>query len=78
MPLLSGGREAKSLIVGVLSKEFPLTAKQIYSKIAKNAPTSSLTYQAVHKALGQLAEQSVVGKDEKGGCLAPSLYLIPL
>ena len=66
VPLVSGGRDAKSLVVDVLSREFPLSAKQIYHKIVKQEPTASLTYQGVHKALVQLVEQSVVGKSDKG------------
>ncbi len=60
VPLLSGGRDAKSLIVGVLAKEFPLSAKEIHRKIVKAEPSVKLTYQAVHKALGQLESSGVV------------------
>ncbi len=60
-PLLSNEKmDAKSLIVEVLAKEFPLSAKQVYNNIRKQSPSSSLTYQAVHKALKQLEAEKVV------------------
>ena len=65
-PLLSKERkDAKSLIVAVLAKEFPLPAKQIYNKIVKANPTVKLTYQAVHKALKQLEVDGVL--ESNGG-----------
>ncbi len=65
VPLLSGGKDAKSLIVRVLSREFPLTAKQVFNKIRKHEPAVTLTYQAVHKALGLLESDDVVS--DSGG-----------
>ena len=42
-PLLSKEKkDAKSLIVQVLSTEFPLTAKQIFNKICRQEPLAKL------------------------------------
>ncbi|RLG18215.1 hypothetical protein DRN67_04380 [Candidatus Micrarchaeota archaeon] len=53
----------KDIIIQTLSEEWPLTAKQIYSKIRRKTPTS-ITYQGVHKAVKQLEESGVLKVEE--------------
>ena len=66
LPLTYGPKDAKSLIIRMLSKEFPLSAKQVFLRIRKEEPTAKLTYAAVHKALRILQEQRIVAKDDSG------------
>ena len=72
-PLLSKEKkDAKSLIVGVLSKDFPLQAKHIYSKIRNENPALSLTYQGIHKAIKQLEDDDVVLRLKNGYRMSPN------
>lgn len=54
-------KDARSLAIDTLSREWPLSAKQIFNKIKDNA--NQLTYQGVHKALHQLEEEQIVFKN---------------
>lgn len=54
--------DSKSLILSVLSKEWPLTAKEIYYRI-KDQTGDKLTYQGVHKSILLLAGEGVVLKN---------------
>lgn len=56
-PLLK--RDAKELVVNILSEHWPLTAKQIHQAVVKDYQPD-LTYQAVHKTLRQLQQERVV------------------
>ena len=55
---------ARDRILTVLSKRFPLTAKQIFSELKKEFG-SNVSYQAIHKLLSQLAEERVIVREEK-------------
>ncbi len=54
----------KDLIVTILSEEWPLSAKEIHSKLTKGY-SLALTYRATHKTITQLAEQGVLKKNMK-------------
>lgn len=62
---LYGKPTVKIEIVFVLSNGVPLTAKQLFAKIAKRG-NLGVTYQAVHKALKELANSGVVTERKKG------------
>ncbi len=62
--------DAKAQVVKILSKSWPLTAKQLHSKIAAEIGVKPLTYQAVHKALGELLDEGVVSKAPDGYSLS--------
>jgi hypothetical protein len=55
----------KDTIIAILSREWPLSAKEIYMRL-KRERTSALTYQAAHKTIKQLLEQKVIEKEGKG------------
>lgn len=54
----------KPEIVKVLALEFPLNARQVFQRIKDKGVTVS--YQAVHKALGLLEAEGVVCKEKQG------------
>ena len=66
--ILSGGLKGK--IIDLLSNNNPLTAKQIYSKLQRQYSLAS-TYQAVHKTLKQMLEESVLIKEKTTYSLNP-------
>ncbi|MBU1197991.1 hypothetical protein KJ765_05800 [Candidatus Micrarchaeota archaeon] len=68
VPLISGGKDARSQVIRVLSKTYPLNAKQIFRAIQKSQ-SSDLTYQAVHKSIRSLVEKKIVSKNEGGAYL---------
>ncbi|MFH1752502.1 MAG: hypothetical protein ABH821_06225 [archaeon] len=57
-----GGSQPTPLIIQMLSKEWPLTAKQIFLRLNK-IREKKVSYQAVHKLLIQLAEKKVIEKN---------------
>jgi hypothetical protein len=61
-------KDARSLIVETLSREWPLTAKQVFASL--NTSAHAPTYQGVHKALVQLEADGVVEKAAKGYSLS--------
>ena len=54
----------KDLIIELLSREWPLSAKEIHNRL-KREHSSECSYQATHKLLNQLAEEKVVVKEGK-------------
>ncbi len=60
-----GVNPTKQLIIEILSGEWPLSARAIYSKLTKKYQLS-VTYQAVHKALKEMSVQGVIDKQDKG------------
>lgn len=52
----------QDMILSLLAKEYPLTAKQLTYKIKKQFG-KSVTYQAVYKAINTLLEENVLEKD---------------
>ena len=61
IPLNNGKQSTASLIVKILGKEFPLTAKEIHHRL-KREFASTASYQAVHKALSSLSADGLLEK----------------
>ena len=61
LPGLGKEKNVKDCIISILSNKWPLSGKKIYNIIRKQYELS-VTYQAVHKALKQLAEDDVLLK----------------
>jgi len=61
-------QDAKSAIIRTLSEKWPLSAKQIHSAVSKDG--GRLTYQAIHKSLGELLEAGTVSKANSGYSLS--------
>jgi predicted hydrocarbon binding protein len=57
-------RDVKHAIVAVLSKTWPLKAKQVYRLVEKGE--REITYQGVHKALKQLVAEGAVSETPEG------------
>jgi len=64
IPTLGKPKTVKDAVIFVLSTEWPLTARKIYNKVRKSYGMS-VTYQAVHKVLKQMAEEGIVTKSGK-------------
>lgn len=58
------GKSTKDLIISVLSKKWPLSAKEIYN-ILQREYGAEVTYQAVHKILNELQEEKILEKNGK-------------
>ncbi len=58
---LPGGKSTKSQIVGILSKEWPLSCRKIYNRLTKEKG-SDITYQAAHKAVIQMVDEGILEK----------------
>ena len=56
-------KNTKTAIIELLSKEWPLSMKQIHSLIKKKY-CLELTYQAVHKAIKELLSQKTINKED--------------
>jgi predicted transcriptional regulator len=55
----------KKLIVSVLTREWPLSAKQIYARLNQGHGLGC-TYQAVHKQLKEMEFMRILEKQERG------------
>lgn len=55
----------KQKIIGVLSNEWPLTAKQIYDRLQKEYGTN-ISYQGVHKIIKELESDLVIERKNNG------------
>lgn len=64
VPILRGNLSTKDQIVSILSEEWPLSVKDIHSRIAKEKG-EHVSYQAVHKLLKQLEVEEVIKLSEK-------------
>ena len=62
---LTGSNSTKEIIIELLSRDWPLSARKIYLKLTKEH-LLSLSYQATHKALKELVEKNVLEKDRDG------------
>ncbi len=67
--LASGRHDAKSLLIGVLASETPLSAKELHSRIANG---HGPTYQAVYKAARELESAEVLSKSAGRYSLNPA------
>ncbi|MFA5246553.1 MAG: hypothetical protein WC408_01525 [Candidatus Micrarchaeia archaeon] len=64
-PLIkSGEHNLKNIVISVLSREWPLSARRVYKEVCSEH--FQITYQGVHKALRQLREQGIVRRTEEG------------
>ena len=61
---MTNKKTVKELIIDVLKDEWPLTLKLIYNKLKKEYQ-SSVTYQAVFKAVNELLKDKVLIKTAK-------------
>jgi len=58
------GRNTASVIITILSEEWPLSVKSIYQRVNKRHGLN-VTYQAVHKTIGLLADKGTLTKVDK-------------
>jgi hypothetical protein len=64
-PLIkSGEHNLKNIVVSVLSRQWPLSARNVYKEVCSE--NLGITYQGVHKALRQLCDQGVVLRTQEG------------
>src|SRR3989344_5021868 len=59
---LMEGNSSKDFILAILSKEFPLTSKQIFNKV-KLESKKQISYQAVHKVLQEMVLSGILSKE---------------
>ncbi|MBI4162624.1 MAG: hypothetical protein HY513_02995 [Candidatus Aenigmarchaeota archaeon] len=64
MPIYNN-KSTKEVIIEILSKEWPLSARKIYYTITKSH-NLSISYQATHKALKELLQQNTIIKNQNG------------
>ncbi|MBI4021395.1 MAG: hypothetical protein HY369_04065 [Candidatus Aenigmarchaeota archaeon] len=62
---LLGGTSTKELIIELIASDWPLTARKIHRRLGKQHGLA-ITYQAVHKAVAELAGEGVLEKTGKG------------
>jgi hypothetical protein len=67
--ILSGAGATKNAIVQLLSEQWPLSIKKIYSHIRKQG--KSITYQAVYKAIKELLGEGTLSRHEAGYMISP-------
>jgi len=67
----SGKASTKNVIISILSEEWPLSVREIFSRVQKNG-NGSISYQAIHKTLQTLESEEIVKRNEKGFTLNPS------
>ncbi len=68
---INKSNSTKDRIILLLSHQWPLTAKELYSQIKRTSP-SKISYQAVHKMLSELINQKIILKEERKYSLVPS------
>ena len=68
-PLFGSNGSTKSLILKILSEEWPLSAKEVFNRVKKNSK-EPISYQAVHKCLQELVLETIAEKSEKGYLLS--------
>ena len=56
----------KDTIITILSREWPLSAKELYNRVKRENRVTSVSYQAVHKTIKQLLEQHILEKNNEG------------
>jgi hypothetical protein len=60
--IFSDSGSSRDLIFKILSEEWPLSAKEIYSRVNKSS-SKNISYQAVHKTLNFLVEENILEKE---------------
>ncbi len=68
--LASGRHDARSRVINALAVKWPLFAKQLHAVVSKDGG-KPLTYQAVHKVLGELSADGVISRLPEGYSLSP-------
>ncbi|MFH1239659.1 MAG: hypothetical protein V1672_00405 [Candidatus Diapherotrites archaeon] len=63
-PLYSKPSSTKDNAILILGNEWPLSAKEIYSRVLKTYGLN-VSYQAIHKALNELEDENIVEKNGK-------------
>jgi predicted transcriptional regulator len=63
IPNLGKPKTVKDAIILILSKEWPLRAKEIYPRVKKHK--LNVSYQAVHKELQWLLKNGILQKEHK-------------
>jgi len=69
IPAFSKPSGTKDFVIQILGQEWPLSAKEIFNRV-KKLSSQQISYQAVHKALGELLDAKVIEKNEKGYLLS--------
>ena len=54
---------SRDLILKILSEEWPLSAKEVYSRVSK-VSSKEISYQAIHKTLISLVEENIIEKED--------------
>jgi len=67
----NGKQSLKEAVIELLSKEWPLSARAIFSKMG-SPKGKGCTYQGVHKALFELSSSGVLAKADQSYSLAPN------
>ena len=68
---LTGGKETtKSVILRILTAEWPLSIKKIYFSVLRGH-NRSVTYQAVYKSIKELLAEGVLSRQEEGYMISP-------
>ncbi len=67
---LIGSETTKSVIMGALSEEWPLSAKKLYFKV-KGKNRKAITYQAVYKSVKELLAEGVLSRQDVGYMISP-------
>src|SRR3989344_5955197 len=63
MKKIAAQKGTKDLIIEILTENWPLSAKEIANGVQKNYP-GNITYQAIHKSLGELEGELVISKTD--------------
>lgn len=63
MKNIAAQKGTKDLIIEILTENWPLSAKEIANGVQKNYP-GNITYQAIHKSLGELEGELVISKTD--------------
>ena len=64
-------KSTREIIISVLIKEYPLSAKEVYNRVLK-VSSKDTTYQAVHKAIQELSAEGSITKQGKDYQLNPN------
>ena len=57
------GNSSRDLVLKTLFFEWPLTAKEIYSRVSKNSD-KDVSYQAIHKMINSLLDEGILSKQD--------------
>ena len=70
IPQMGKEKNLKDIIITILLREWPLTAKKIYNRVGKdyNLP---VTYQAVYKVISNFADSGILSKKDMEYSLSP-------